>query len=727
MNLDFETYSEAGTKFNLETGKWSGSAPTGNKKGIGLVGAYVYAEHPSTEVTVACYSADGGKTVNTWRPGDPAPKDLLDHAEGGGLITAWNSFFEWSIWNLVCVRLYGWPPLPIAQTRDSMAVGCAWSLPSSLANASEVVFGKSEKDATGKKVMLKLSQPRNATKGDYSLKHERSDTEEWRHLDSYCAQDVRTEANIAALLPPLTPSELEVWKLDQVINGRGVMVDIQLIDACIGIMEESRIRFGRRLAQLTMGKVTQVSQATALLRWVNDPNLSSLTDLQEYLDTYELDPVVAEVLEIRRDVGGSAPAKLISMRFTAASDGRVRGIYQYSGAQRTRRWAGRGVQPQNMYNPTEPYSQIEQTIPALSSGNYEMVEALHGNPAKVIANCLRSMLISAPEKEFISSDFSAIEAVVMACMAGEQWIVDVFNEDGKLYERTGSKITGTPVEEIDKKHPARKIGKVASLASQFQGARGAWLKFGAGKFLTNKEIDKGVRSWREAAPSIVAYWYAVEAAAINAVRSPGAVFKVHRIDGSETEVRFQQVGRALYCVLPGQDWLTYLDPEIQPRKKMFGEGYRVIELCEELAIGGELRTLLAGSPRMYERLERANWEITGPIRRDLTELFHRWEDTLTYCGVGPNHKWVRTETYGGKLAENITQATARFILSNALINVEAAGYPIVMHTHDEIVSEVPDGFGSVEEYERIMSIMPTWAHDWPIKAAGGWRGKRFRK
>jgi len=785
MNLDFETYSAAGTYYDLETSKFftANLETGGTKRGITLVGAYAYAEHHSTEVLVARYSDDDGATVWQWVPHmDPPPTDLLNYVSQGGIITAYNSFFEWCIWNLVCVRLYGWPPLPIEQTRDTMAKALAWSLPGALAKSSAVISGATQKDMEGNRIMRKLSQPRNPTKNDPRLRYERhapknaKEATEWDRLDSYCGDDVLAEIGVDKALPDLTPSELEVWLLDQKINARGVLIDRPLVESSLKIMKESRTRAGIELAHLTGGAITAVSQATSILKWVNSqvPELYlkslEVPVLQEYLDTHTLPDLVVKVLEIRRDVGGNAPAKLVAMKYQAASDGRVRGILQYCGAQRTRRWAGRGIQTQNMPNggpsmrecpscggvhletdgpecpcdsPTTPIEWgidlIEKAVPSLQTGDYDTVAAQWGNPAKAVSGCLRSMLIAAPGYEYISSDYSAIEAVVMACMAGEQWIVDVFNSDGKLYERTGAKITGEDVQVLfDHKathgthHPARKLGKVASLASQFQGARGAWLKFGAGKFLSNKEIDEGVKGWRAASPNIVYYWGSVEAAALSAVRNPGAQFPVYQMDGAPTGVTFQQVDRALYCILPGGDWLTYVDPSIKSKKKLSGDGWKILELCEEVVENNdmgalyEVETLLYQRPGIFEKLRNSRFKVTATIRNALTEIFYTWADTLFYWGT-QSYKWVEIDTYGGKLAENITQATARFILSHALVNVEKAGYPVVMHTHDEIVSEIPEGSGSIEEYERIMSIMPTWAADWPIKAAGGWRGKRFRK
>ncbi len=792
LNLDFETFSLAGTHFDLTSRKFktANKDSDAKKKGLFLVGAYRYAAHHSTIVLVVDWSFDEGQTMHQWKPGDPPPKELLDYISRGGNLTAWNSFFEWCIWNLVCVPKYGWPSLPIGQTRCSMARGYAWSLPGALDKASAVMYGESEKDTEGKRIMLKLSQPRNPTANDPRMQYDRSapkdqkEATEWERLDSYCAQDVRAEVNIAKLLPPLSPFELAVWQLDQRINARGVCIDLPLVESCLKIMKVAKTEGGLEMARLTSGVITAVSQATAILEWVNAQNPSSylksleLPILQEYLDTgVNLPPLVVRVLEIRKEVGGNAPSKLVAMKYQVAEDNRVRGAFQYCGAQRTRRWAGRAVQTHNMpkggpevvkcgvcgyigyighmgvlecpacgdsgrMGPMEwGIEGVNIMLPALSTGVFNVVHVHWGNPAKVVSGCLRSLLIAAPGMDLISSDFSAIEAVVMACMAGEPWIIDVFNADGKLYERTGAKTAGVSIEEVlqykidtGNHHPARATGKVQALAYQFQGARGAALKFGAGKFMTNKEIDKSVKDWREAAPNIVAYWYAVESSAISAVSNPGGRYPVYRQDGTETGVTFQKVDRALYCILPGGGYLTYVDPAIEPHKKMSSEGYKIIEACEIIAEGSgdpflhqKLQTLCAPSLALHRRLHNNAYKITPAIRSALQDVFFKWVDSLTYYGVGSQRGRVKMETYGGKLAENITQAVARDIQAYAMLAVEAAGYPIVLHTHDEIVSEIPEGSGSVEDFERIMSIMPNWAANWPIKAAGGWRGKRYRK
>lgn len=301
------------------------------------------------------------------------------------------------------------------------------------------------------------------------------------------------------------------------------------------------------------------------------------------------------------------------------------------------------------------------------------LEHFFGDTVAIIGGCLRGLFCAAPGHDLVCSDYSAIEAVVLACLAGEQWRIDVFNSHGKIYEMSASKITGVSFddmmrhkEETGEHHPLRKkIGKVAELASGYQGSIGAWRAFGADKFLgSDEEILEAVRAWRKASPEIVKFWYALQDAAHNAVKHPGQYFEVRGLV-------YCVKGGVLYCRLLSGRLLKYHGPQI-----------------------------VAGD--------------RGP--------------KLCYWGrKSETNKWTFLDTYGGKLCENIVQATARDIMAHAMINVDKAGYPIVLHVHDELVVEVPEGTGAIAEFETIMATLPAWCAHWPIRAAGGWRGKRYRK
>jgi DNA polymerase len=278
--------------------------------------------------------------------------------------------------------------------------------------------------------------------------------------------------------------------------------------------------------------------------------------------------------------------------------------------------------------------------------------------------------------EFICSDYSAIEAVVIAELAGETWRQEVFRTHGKIYEMSASKISGVPFEEFARykaetgmHHPLRKkLGKVAELASGYQGWINAWLNFGAGDHMCEEEIKRNILKWRKESPMIVALWKGLESSAIRAVESPGEIFTYR-------ELSFELKGDVLYCHLPSGRAIAYHEPE-----------------------------------------------VVDVIR------YEKKKQSLSYMGVDAKTKqWLRTDTHGGKLTENVVQAVSRDIFAGSLVRLERAGYSIVLHTHDEPTAEVPQGFGSIEEFEAIMENVEPWCAEWPIRAAGGWRGFRYRK
>jgi DNA polymerase len=774
IHLDFETYSESGYYFDFKTGKM-GSPPGTPKSGLSLIGAYTYAAHPSTNILCAAYGTTFDD-IKLWKPNDPEmPEPLLEAVQSGKLIYAMNSFFEWCIWNLVAVRRYGWPLLALSQTRDTAAMARAWSLPGSLEKSTAILFGETVKDTQGAKIMKKLSVPQNISRSNKHFLPDLDDSKSWKLLYDYCIQDVHAEMMVHNNVPSLSSSELEVWKLDQQINARGIAIDIKTVCAAIRIVEEGKIRAGHLLAELTKNAITSVSQATAICQWINKNSglkkrLKSLRPeiINEYLKTPALSETIRLILDIRLNYGGNSTSKLYAMLYRAQPDDRVRGAFQYCGAQRTRRWAGRGVQTQNMprgsisltrcdkcsslygannkgvclcggnIKSTEwGVTSINAVIPAIQTGDYDLVESKWGNPVKLVAACLRSMLVAGPGKELISSDFSAIEAVVMACLAGENWVIETFFGDGKLYERTATKITGESEDIIieykkiyGKHHPQRRLGKIAALASQYQGARGAWLKFGADNFLSMSEIDKGVQAWRRANPAIVNFWNAVEEAAFNALYLPDRWWPVI---GCASDIEFRKQNRALYCRLPNKEWLTYLDACVVQTRKLSSDGWRIVEIWNDAMDESqrlELEHRCREYPGLYPKISDCG--SSELARTKILECCYQLVDTISYWGVGEQNRWTQLFTYGGKLAENIVQAVARFIHAEAMLRLERAGYPLVLHTHDESVAEVPIGYGSVEEFEKLMAVPPDWAklpdgRPWPIKAAGGWRGFRYIK
>lgn len=713
-DMDFETYSEAGLQYI--DNKW---VPLDNssKRGLPAIGAAAYSEHPTTEVVSLAYDLKDGKGPRLWVPGMGDPIDLFNHIRSGGLIEAWNSAFEYHIWLNVCHKRYGWPMLPHTQLRDAMAKARAFSIPGALAKAAQVIKSDVQKMDEGARLIKKFSMPRNPTKNNAATRiRTTDDMVDGVRFYEYNVTDIKTEAAISSKLPDLIPDELNVWLLDQSINFRGVQLDTEARDSCESIVLQATQRYTAELQALTGSTVGTASEAAKIIGWLGAKGVA-LSNLQSetVAATLKRDDIpddVRRVLEIRSSLGAASVKKLFAMGHQVTESGRLMDLFAYCGADRTGRFAGRGPQPQNLPNsgPQVAVCQacsrhhgahvtgncpwcgsfigsldtewcieaVEDALTVIAWRDLDKVEAFFGDAVACVAGCLRGLFTAAPDHELICSDYSAIEAVVLAQLAGEEWRLEVFRTHGKIYEMSASKISGIPFEEFLRHkeetgdhHPLRKkVGKVAELASGYQGGYGAWCNFGADKHLSEPEIKESIQAWRKESPNIVNFWYGVEQAAINAVQLPGHCFSYNGlVFGVKDDV--------LYCKLLSGRTLKYHTPRLHPDRTPWG--------------------------------------------KDIFKLTYMGVDSLT-------KQWVRLDTYGGKLTENIVQATARDILTYAMVNLEAAGYPVVLHIHDEIVSEVPVGDDhTVEEFERIMGTLPDWASNWPLRAAGGWRGKRYRK
>lgn len=736
-DLDFETYSEAGYAFDENKNKWVKLQD--NKEGIAAVGSAVYSEHPSTEVLCLAYNLKNGEGAKQWRPGDMPPYDLFNHIANGGLLEAANSLFEYFIWENVCHKRMGWPPLPLHQLRDVLAKARAHSLPGALGKAAKVLGVRDQKLDDGKRLIKKLSIPRTPTAKDPRRRIQMLDPDAaldaWQMLE-YNLMDIKAESEVSACLPDLSHEELKVWLLDQEINVRGVHIDSEGLHNCLEIVRQATEKGTAELIHLTGGQVNTVGELDKMRAWVESRGVAAPSLDAAHVDAMllrdDLPPDVKRVIEIRSSLGAASVKKLHSLKLRLCKDGRIRDILAYCGADRTGRWAGRGPQPQNLpnkgpavrrcdpvsgcghhskINPGAPcpwcsapdwavnesewsVEAVDDALIAMSYRRLDIVELIFGDAIAAVAGCLRGLFVAAPGKDFICSDYSAIEAVVIAELSGEEWRKEVFRTHGKIYEMSAAKITGVPFEEMMRHygytdaelsapdwykrkpavmgshHPTRKkIGKVSELASGFQGGLGAWIQFGADKFMTDEEIKVAIKKWRAESPMIVKFWYGLEEAAVNAVQNPGQCFEYRGIT-------FGCKGDVLYCRLLSGRLLSYHSPRLHPDVTPWGK--KVLK--------------------------------------------------LTYMGMDSKTKqWVRLNTYGGKLCENVVQATARDLLAHALINTNAAGYPPVIHIHDEDVSEVDEGTGDIGVFEEIMARPPEWAKGWAIKAAGGWRGKRYRK
>lgn len=726
-DFDFETFSEAGLDFDTSTGKWSAlEGLSSQARGLNGCGARNYVQHPSFRILSLAWDLKDGKGRRWWRPDDPtAPirpvhdiNELLNYVAAGGLLEAFNSLFEWTVWNYHGVPCLGWPTLTLEQLRCCMAKSKASGYPPNLDDATKVLQCLVTKDPAGKALIRKLTMPRNWTKRDQSVRvTPASDPEAFDKFYSYNGTDIEAEGEASSKLPDLTPHELEVWLMDQRINSRGMRLNRKAITDLIAIVVQARIRDFARLKWLTNGAVEESTEVAATLRWMSTHgvHLDKLDEdtLEEAVKRTDYPPVVQEVLKIRQRHAFGSVNKLWKMKAQMTWENRVHDQYSYYGAH-TSLWNGRIIQPANLYSgafkkPAEATAALE----VCAAQSLELVEFTYGpgsawalsgrdpmDALEVVASLLRSMIEAAPGYRFISADFSAIQAVVLAAMFGEEWRLEVFRTHGKIYERTASDIGGVPFQEIldyrvkhKKHHPHRQdFGKLGELSGGFAAWIGGWKQFGADKVMTDEQIKRAILAWRAASPNIVEGWggqtrgkftdnerpelYGLEGAAIAAVLEPGKAFSFRGIV-------YQMFEDCLYCVPPSGGFIRYHSP----------------------------------------RLERSSRAYASP-----------WELEFTYMGwntnakKGPPNQWCRMKAYGGIFTQNVDSHMSREVQAHCMLALERNGYPIVMHTHDENVAEVLKGYGSVPHYMGVMRetvLALPWAYTpdgrpWPIKIPDAW-------
>lgn len=716
--FDFETKGEAGFVWvppyvDGKLGHWEsppGCSP--QKRGLPAVGTRVYVEHPTFTPILLAYDLTPWyyHTAVCWELGQSfdvlAP--LFDHIASGGLIEAHNAEFEREVWNYFCHPKWGWPKLAIEQQRCSAVKARAAGYPGKLDDLTRVLDTPIKKDKDGARLMKLFSIPRNPTKKDprvYTVPHE--SPEEWAKYKIYNVTDIVSEHQVSERLPELPPDEQRRWFLDQQINDRGMAVDSFNIDNCICIVEQAYAKYGDEFRALTGGiEPTELQQ---LQGWcaargysmfdMTEKTISAAVERLEG-DTLksEGESQVLRALQIRQMLGSASVKKLYALRAQTASDGRVHGMYMMH-ATHHGRTGGYGPQPANLYKGDwHTPEEVDAALAVIATRSLVAVEAAYPKlgALDVVNNCLRSLFVAGPGMQLVSSDYTAIEGVVLAALAGEEWILEVFRTHGMYYEAQIARMTGLPLQEfIDHKkqtgkhHPLRQQGKLAVLSGGYASWINGWKKFGADQYYNgDAEIKAAILSYRDSVPSIVEFWggqtrdkfrynerqelYGLEGAAILAVQNPGQCYRVGLI-------AFQMGGDCLYMVLPSGRTIQYHQP----------------------------------------RLSVATRPYASP-----------WELALTYWGWNTNPDkgppdWIQQDLYGGVLTQNATGGTARDIMMHGMENVTADGYPIVMHTYDEAVAEVPIGWGDIDEFEAGLNDLPDYAKGWPIRAKGGWVGPRY--
>lgn len=644
---------------------------TRSRRELRKAGAYAYARDPSTEVICLAYKI-GARDPRLWAPDDDPPDDLIEAVNDGAIVEAHNVQFEWEIWHRVCVPRYGWPMLSRDKARCTQAACAYRGIPLKLEKAAKALGLKHQKDMGGNRLLGQAGVSKPKKNGSYT-----DDFSTLQRVYDYCVDDVLAEEELSGRVGWLTPDEEATWRLDQIINARGVRIDLEAVAAAQTIAGQVSKRLTAELREITGGQVETSDQRDRILRWIETqdyalPDLTADT-LDLYLSPKNRQPPpapVRRVLEIRRTLAKASTKKLAAMQACVCDDGRARGLLQYHGAT-TGRWAGRLVQPQNFPRPSFEDVDPETIVGDIMLRDAELLDMVYGDAMVALADGLRPMFIAGEGRDLVSADFSAVESIVTAAVAGEESKLDVFRRGDDPYCTTASLIFGYPV--LSKKtHPAeRQVGKTGELAFGFQGGVGAWRQFD-NQDRSDEEIEGYRDAWRHAHPNIVALWRGLNDAAV------AAVYKKQPHSYRGVEYRLEEDGEWLSCRLLSGRKLWYYGPEVGLHEMPWDDD--------------------DGEPA--KRLGLSYWA---------------WRQG----------QWRKQRAYGGLLTENVVQATARDLMVPAMRKAEAEGYPVILTVHDELVTEPAEGRDH-KVLEEIMRDIPSWARGWPVKAEG-WTGKRYRK
>lgn len=632
MNIDIETYSEAD---------------------LSKSGVYKYVDAPGFEVLLFGYSADGGPVkVISLAEGEELPQEirkaLLDDTV---LKFAFNAQFE-----RVCLGKYLGVHLAPDAWRCTMVASLYLGLPGSLAQVGAVLGVEKKKLETGKDLIKFFSVPCKSTKtnGGRTRNLPEHDREKWEQFITYNGRDVETEMEIMEKVARFTVPDF-LWKQyaqDQRINDLGIELDMALVTQAIKCDEESRERYLKRAQELT--GLENPNSPIQLKEWIlsNGVEMETLTKAEVASVMETATGPVKEVLELRQLLSKSSVKKYVAMETCRCSDGRAHGLLQFYGANRTGRWAGRLVQVQNLPQNHIPDLAVARNL--IKSGCFEAVELLYDSIPDTLSQLIRTAFVPREGCKFMVADFSAIEARVIAWLAGESWRQEVFRNNGDIYCASASQMFGVPVEKHGVNGELRQKGKIAELALGYGGGVGAMISMGAIDMgLAEEELQPIVDSWRQSNPAIVKLWWDVHRCVIKAVKDKQPqTYKC---------LTFEYQSGMLFIGLPSGRRLAYAKPSV----------YR----------------------NDYDR------------------------DEIAYMGVDATKKWGKINSYGPKFVENIIQAMSRDILAEAMERLEAAGYDIVMHVHDEAVIEAPRD-AVLDDACRIMSKTPDWTPGLILNAAG---------
>ena len=667
MHIDIETYSDVD---------------------LTNCGVYRYAEDPSAELLLFGYSIDDGPVEVIDCTKGPIEWDgVLDMLVDPDVVKyAYNANFERTVLTAVLEE-----EMPPEQWRCTMVHSLMCGLPGSLA-AVGMALGLPEdklKDKQGKALIDYFCKPCKPTKtnGGRVRNLPFHDPEKWRLFIEYNRQDVVTEMEIEKRLQQIIKvpdREQKLWELDQRINDYGIRLDVPMIENIVAYDEQRSEELMQEAKDIT--HLSNPNSLTQLKAWLVKQGAGVETLRKDDLDdllSQDLPDNVRRVLEIRKATGKSSVAKYAKMLDAVCSDGRLRGILQFYGANRAGRWTGKLVQVHNLAKNYLPDLELARELAA--AGDFDTMQTLFGETSFVFSELVRTAFIPSEGHKFVVSDFSAIEARVIAWVAGEEWVLEAFRSGEDIYCKTASKMYHCPVEKHGQNKELRQKGKIAVLACGYQGGVGAMRQMDKGGTIPDEELQSVVDQWRAANPCIKALWYDTERNAKTAIKERRKVKQGIRIPAYNLEEREYMAGGPVreYSVRDDCRAIEY--------------DYRHGNLYIKLPSG---RSLVYFGARLKEG---------------------KYGDQIVYKGVNQTTKKLEdTETYGGKLVENIVQGIARDCLAEAMTRVADQGELIVMHVHDEMIVDVPADFadGALEDISNCMGEPIDWAPGLPLKGDG---------
>lgn len=702
-------------------------------------GVYKYVQDPDFTILLIGYgeTEEGIKCVDLTKK--PFPEGLLkDILDPTVLKTAYNAAFE-----ITCLSEYLGIELDPVDWECTQVRAVVAGYPFRLGVAGRAAGVDAEKDKTGTDLikLFSMFKPK-LVDGLKSRNMPEQFPEKWQQFIDYCKMDVKVEMQLRkkVIKFKMTDFERDMWVLDQEINSRGIQIDWLLVAGAIHINEEYSVHLMQRAKELT--QLSNPNSGPQLMGWLKTQGIQIASVAKEVIASLlkrDLPDRVRTVLELRQMLSKASISKYGAMNDMLCKDFRIRGILQYYGASRTGRWAGRGVQPQNLTKPE--ITSIDLARGLVKNFDIETIEAIYGDVLSILSQLIRTAIIPKCGHKFIVSDFAAIEARVIAWLCGERWRLEVFRTHGLIYEASAAQMFRVPIDSIVRKVDGKKIegenyrlraqGKVAELALGFGGGRNALASMDKGGAIPEEEYQDIVDAWREASPAICGTWRSVNKAARMALESPGSVQTVN------DKVKFCLKDGSLRCMLPSGRQLSYVDAQIVDAAHF--TAIDALQECDKFAKGAIETFDENGVPTYYLAVKFLN-VLVYSVRKNYdkypialvdygegkkTEKVFAWVGTaadkqkknqIAYRSTSNIGTWGWEVTYGGKMFENIVQAIARDCVAVALMRQKAEGFQLVMHVHDETVAEEPIGGRNAEDVTRLLEMPMPWAPTLPLKA-----------